>query len=61
MIIFTITGIIAVVLFFIIIIFSIIETRIKNKINEKTIWKMDKVETLTRGLSNERVNEKKTQ
>ena len=61
MIIFTITGIIAVVLFFIIIIFSIIETRIKNKINEKTIWKMDKLETLNRGVSNERINEKKTQ
>jgi hypothetical protein len=38
---------------------SIIEARIKRRKTEKMIWKMDKVETRTGGLENDRLNEKK--
>ena len=58
MIIFTILGIITAVFFFIIILMSIIETRIKNRTKEKLLWKMDKVETRTGGLENDRLNER---
>jgi predicted membrane protein len=56
--IFTILGIIVAVFFFIVIIMSIIETRIKNRTKEKFLWKMDKVETRTGGLENDRLNER---
>ena len=58
MIIFTILGIITAVFFFIVILMSIIETRIKNRTKEKLLWKMDKVETRTGGLENDRLNER---
>ena len=58
MMIFTILGIITAAFFFIVILMSIIETRIKNRKKEKFLWKMDKVETLTGGLENDRLNEK---
>jgi len=58
MIIFTILGILTAIFFFIVILMSIIETRIKNKRKEKLIWKMDKVETRTGGLENDRLNER---
>lgn len=58
MIIFTILGILTAIFFFIVILMSIIETRIKNRTTEKFLWKMDKVETLTGGLENDRLNEK---
>ena len=58
MMIFTILGIIVAVFFFIVIIMSIIETRIKNRTKEKLLWKMDKVETRTGGLENDRLNER---
>jgi len=58
MIIFTILGILTAIFFFIVIFMSIIETRIKNRKKEKFLWKMDKVETLTGGLENDRLNEK---
>ena len=58
MIIFTIIGIITGFFFFVVILMSIIEGRIRNKKNEKTLWKMDKVETRTGGLENDRLNEK---
>lgn len=45
MIIFTILGIITAIFFFIVILMSIIETRIKNRTKEKFLWNMDKVET----------------
>ena len=45
MIIFTLLGILTAIFFFIVIIMSIIETRIKNKTKEKLLWNMDKVET----------------
>jgi hypothetical protein len=58
MIIFTIVGIIAVLFFFIVILMTIIEGRIKSKSTEKFLWKMDKVETRTGGLAHDRINEK---
>ena len=70
MIIFTILGILTAIFFFVVIIMSIIETRIKNRTKEKLFWNMenletanirrqrDKVETRTGGLENDRLNEK---
>ena len=58
MIIFTILGIITAAFFFIVILMSIIEARIKRMKTEKMIWKMDKVETRTGGLENDRLNER---
>jgi len=60
MIIFTILGIFTSIFFFSVILMSIIEGRARNKTNEKIVWKMDKVETLTEGLSNERINERES-
>ena len=47
MIIFTLMGIFTAIFFFVVIMMSIIETRIKNRINNKLFWNMDKLETLT--------------
>ena len=47
MIIFTVLGILTAIFFFVVIIMSIIETRIKNRINNKLFWNMDKLEPLT--------------
>ena len=70
MMIFTILGIITAAFFFIVIMMTIIEGRIKNKQNEKILYNMekvesanirgqrDKVETRTGGLENDRLNEK---
>ena len=58
MIIFTIVGIIAVIFFFIVILMTIIEGRIKSKSTEKLLWKMEKVDTRTGGLAHDRINEK---
>ena len=60
MIIFTILGIFTSIFFFSVILMSIIEGRARNKTNEKIVWKMDKVETLTEGLSNKRINERES-
>ena len=66
MIIFTILGILTAIFFFIVIMMSIIETRIKNRTKEKFLWNMenvetanirgerDKVETRTGGLAHDR-------
>jgi predicted membrane protein len=54
MIIFTILGILTAIFFFVVILMSIIETRIKNRKTEKLLWKMDKVETRTGGLAHDR-------
>ena len=54
MIIFTLLGIFTAIFFFVVIIMSIIEGRVRNKTNEKTLWKMDKVETRTGGLAHDR-------
>ena len=70
MMIFTILGIITAAFFFIVIMMTIIEGRIKNKQNEKILYNMekvetanireqrDKVETRTGGLENDRLNER---
>ena len=58
MIIFTLLGIITAKFFFIVILMSIIETRIKNRTKEKLFYNMDKVETRTGGLENDRLNER---
>jgi len=58
MIIFTLLGIITAIFFFIVILMSIIETRIKNRTKEKLFYNMDKVETRTGGLENDRLNER---
>jgi len=47
MIIFTLMGIFTAIFFFVVIIMSIIETRIKKRTNNKLFWNMDKLETLT--------------
>ena len=66
MIIFTVLGIFTAIFFFVVIMMSIIETRIKNRTTEKLLWKMenvetanirgerDKVETRTGGLAHDR-------
>ena len=66
MIIFTILGILTAIFFFIVIMMTIIETRIKNRRKEKLFWNMenvetanirgqrDKVETRTGGLAHDR-------
>jgi len=54
MIIFTVLGIITAIFFFIVILMSIIETRIKNRTKEKLFYNMDKVETRTGGLAHDR-------
>ena len=70
MMIFTILGIITAAFFFIVIMMTIIEGRIKNKQNEKILYNMekvesanirgqrDKVETRAGGLENDRLNER---
>ena len=45
MIIFTMLGIFTAIFFFVVIIMSIIETRIKNRTKEKLLWNMEKIET----------------
>ena len=47
MIIFTLMGIFTAIFFFVVIMMSIIETRIKNRTNNKLFWNMDKLEKLT--------------
>ena len=54
MIIFTLLGIFTAIFFLIVILMTIIETRIKNRSTEKLLWKMDKVETRTGGLAHDR-------
>ena len=54
MIIFTLVGIVTAFFFFMVILMTIIEGRIKNRQNEKLFYKMDKVETRTGGLAHDR-------
>ena len=58
MMIFTLLGIIVAIFFFVVILMTIIEGRIKRKTKEKFLWNMDKVETRTGGLEHDRINEK---
>lgn len=70
MIILTVLGIFTAIFFCVVILMSIIETRIKNRTKEQLLWKMDnvettkireqdKVETRIGGLENDRLNERK--
>ena len=59
MIIFTLLGIFTAIFIFTVIIMSVIEGKDRNKTNEKIVRKMDKVETLTGGLENDRLNDRK--
>jgi predicted membrane protein len=52
--IFTLLGIIVAIFFFVVILMTIIEGRIKRKTKEKFLWNMDKVETRTGGLAHDR-------
>ena len=54
MMIFTILGVIVAIFFFVVIMMTIIEGRIKRKTKEKFLWNMDKVETRTGGLAHDR-------
>jgi len=47
MIIFTVLGIFTAIFLFIVILMSIIETRIRNRTKEKFLWNMEKLEPLT--------------
>ena len=58
MIIFTVLGIITAIFMFVGIWISIIESRTKKRKKKKLLWKMDKVETITGGLENDRLNER---
>lgn len=51
-------GGIMVFMIFVLIFMSIIEGIIRSKRNEKIIYRIDKVETLTGGLENDRINER---
>jgi len=44
---------------FVLIVMSIIERKIRAKRNNKIIYRIDKVDTLTGGLENDRLNERK--
>ena len=44
MIIFTLLGIVTAIFFFIVILMSIIETRIKNRTKEKFLWNMENLD-----------------
>jgi hypothetical protein len=43
---------------FVLTVMSIIESKIRAKRNNKIIYRIDKVETLTGGLENDRINER---
>ena len=58
MIIFTILGILTALFFFVVIIMAILESKAKRIKKDKILWNMDKVETLTGGLENDRINER---
>ena len=51
-------GGIMVFMIFVLIFMSIIEGIIRSKRNEKIVYRIDKVETLTGGLENDRLNER---
>ena len=51
-------GILTAIFFFIVIIMSIVEVRIKNRTKKKLFYKMDKVKTRTGGLAHDRINER---
>ena len=58
MIIFTVLGILTALFFLVVIIMAILEAKAKRINKDKILWNMDKVETLTGGLENDRINER---
>jgi len=58
MIIFTVLGILTALFFFIVILMAILESKAKRIKKDKILWNMDKVETRTGGLENDRLNER---
>jgi predicted membrane protein len=61
MIIFTLLGIFTAIFFFIVILMSIIETRIKNRTTEKLIWNMENLNKNRSYKEIQKGNDKKTQ
>lgn len=61
MIIFTVLGILTAIFFFIVIMMSIIETRIKNRTTEKLIWNMENLNKNRSYKEIQKGNDKKTQ
>jgi len=47
MIIFTVLGIFIAIFFFVVILMSILESRVRNRTKEKFLWNMEKLEPLT--------------
>ena len=58
MIIFTVLGIFTAIFFFVVIMMSIIETRIKNRTKEKLFWNMEKLEKNRSYKEIQKANEK---
>ena len=61
MIIFTILGIMLSIFFFIVILMTIIETRIKNRTNNKLFWNMENLDKNRTYSEIQKQNDKKTQ
>ena len=61
MIIFTLMGIFTAIFFFVVIIMSIIETRIKNRTREKLFWNMENLDKNRTYEEIQKGNDKKTQ
>jgi len=51
-------GCVILFIIFVLTVMSIIESKIRAKRNNKIIYRIDKVETLTGGLENDRLNER---
>jgi len=51
-------GCVILFVIFVLTVMSIIESKIRAKRNNKIIYRIDKVETLTGGLENDRINER---
>ena len=60
MIIFTILGIFTAIFFFVVIMMSIIETRMKNRTKEKLFWNMDNLDKNRTYREIQKGNDKKT-
>ena len=61
MIIFTLLGILTAIFFFIVILMSIIETRIKNRTKEKFLWNMENLDKNRTYSEIQKQNDSKTQ
>ena len=51
-------GCVILFIIFVLTVMSIIESKIRAKRNNKIIYRIDKIETLTGGLENDRLNER---